>query len=475
MTQTYYIFNKYSSIFKTSTEYLINSSDSSRIMIPFKKEKGIHFLLDNNPFTLEKLAKYFSPKEIELLIQNYNILEYNDSIEKKEESILSRQRGFFSLVSKKYDSYETKIEEANILLLGAGAIGTHVFWNLLSIGVKNITIVDYDTVELSNLNRQLFYDLNDLGVKKIDVLHKKGTLKNKNLNIKKLDLKITNENQISELIKKHSFVIKAIDSPDEVTYWINNACVKYKKPYLAGGFLDNLGIVGPIYIPGRSQNCLNCYTLDKKTVQLTTHNGTLAPLTTIVASKISMLAMKIIIDDFLAPIIDKNFIYDFITDEWLTEKQVLLKDHCDTCNNVREQPKEEYINNRFLALAIIINLISSFLSIYTNQPHFLYAMPMYFIFPIAISFKEKRMKNKAILNYNFSFVFILSFLIIGTIVNRNQLFIDSTLTTILTTIVSLFTGGVIFQTILFWVSTLLTFITNRSIEYIKIYTRKLKI
>lgn len=65
-----------------------------------------------------------------------------------------------------------ELKDKNILIFGAGAIGTHISWGLVSMGIKNITIVDYDEIELSNLNRQLFYKITDVGKSKIEVLKK---------------------------------------------------------------------------------------------------------------------------------------------------------------------------------------------------------------------------------------------------------------------------------------------------------------
>ena len=66
----------------------------------------------------------------------------------------------------------SKISQSRILILGCGGTGTHVAWNLAALGIRNFVLIDDDKVELSNLNRQLLYDLNDIGTYKVDALEK---------------------------------------------------------------------------------------------------------------------------------------------------------------------------------------------------------------------------------------------------------------------------------------------------------------
>ena len=65
------------------------------------------------------------------------------------------------------------LKKKKVLILGCGGIGSHVGWNLTALGVGELTLVDHDTVEISNLNRQLLYDEQDVGKNKVDVLKEK--------------------------------------------------------------------------------------------------------------------------------------------------------------------------------------------------------------------------------------------------------------------------------------------------------------
>lgn len=106
-----------------------------------------------------------------------------------------------------------KISNLNILLVGLGGVGSFVFESLIRAGVNNLTIVDYDVVTLSNINRQLVANINTIGRKKIDVAIEHAKEINNKININALDIKITSEN-INNLKNDYDFIVDACDSID---------------------------------------------------------------------------------------------------------------------------------------------------------------------------------------------------------------------------------------------------------------------
>ena len=108
---------------------------------------------------------------------------------------------------KKLELLATK----NILIIGAGGVGQHVATYLVTNGIKNLTIVDFDKVELSNLNRQILLTEKDIGRLKVEVVKKALESRNSEANIKVINEKITSDNIFSNT-KNFKIIVDAVDN-----------------------------------------------------------------------------------------------------------------------------------------------------------------------------------------------------------------------------------------------------------------------
>ena len=107
-----------------------------------------------------------------------------------------------------------KIKNTNILLIGLGGVGGYTFETLVRSGIENITVVDGDIFEETNLNRQVLSLYSNLGKKKTDVAESRAKEINKNIKIKKITKILTKEN-INEInFKEYNYVIDACDTID---------------------------------------------------------------------------------------------------------------------------------------------------------------------------------------------------------------------------------------------------------------------
>lgn len=105
-----------------------------------------------------------------------------------------------------------KIKNAKILIIGIGGVGGSALESLVRIGISNITIVDNDIVEESNLNRQIISLHSNIGKYKVDVAKKRLLDINPTINIKTNKSFITKDN-IDELFKeKYDYIIDACDT-----------------------------------------------------------------------------------------------------------------------------------------------------------------------------------------------------------------------------------------------------------------------
>ena len=104
-----------------------------------------------------------------------------------------------------------KIKSKKILLVGVGGVGSFTFISLIRSGFQNITIIDKDKVELSNLNRQLIATLNTIGQNKVDVAKNMATELNNNIKVKSLNM-FLDKDSISNLDNDYDYIIDACDT-----------------------------------------------------------------------------------------------------------------------------------------------------------------------------------------------------------------------------------------------------------------------
>lgn len=106
----------------------------------------------------------------------------------------------------------SKIKNLNILIVGIGGVGGYTLESLVRCGIENITIIDYDRVESSNLNRQIISNLNNIGKLKVDAAKERYTNINDKLNLKTMSMFLDKDNIDSINICQFDYVVDACDS-----------------------------------------------------------------------------------------------------------------------------------------------------------------------------------------------------------------------------------------------------------------------
>lgn len=122
---------------------------------------------------------------------------------------------------------QLKLKAARVLVVGAGGLGCPVLQYLVAAGVGNIGIVDFDVVEESNLQRQILYSVEDVGLPKVEVAKRKLLALNPHINITTFQERLTNEN-IERIFENFDIVADGTDNFD-TRYLINDACVLFDK------------------------------------------------------------------------------------------------------------------------------------------------------------------------------------------------------------------------------------------------------
>jgi len=127
---------------------------------------------------------------------------------------------------------QQKLGDAGILLIGAGGLGSPLGLYLAAAGVGRLGVVDFDTVDFTNLQRQIIHRTEDVGRLKVESAKERIAGINPDVQVATFNLKLSREN-ITDLLKGYDIVIDGTDN-FPTRYLVNDACVFQKKPNVYG-------------------------------------------------------------------------------------------------------------------------------------------------------------------------------------------------------------------------------------------------
>jgi adenylyltransferase/sulfurtransferase len=128
---------------------------------------------------------------------------------------------------------QQKLQDAKVLVVGAGGLGCPVLQYLAAAGVGTIGIVDFDLVEETNLHRQVLYATADVGKSKAEIASKRILEQNPLVKVEIFNTKLDNSNAL-KIISNYQIVLDCSDN-FETRYAINDACVYLNKPFVYAG------------------------------------------------------------------------------------------------------------------------------------------------------------------------------------------------------------------------------------------------
>ena len=104
-----------------------------------------------------------------------------------------------------------KIQNTRVLLIGVGGVGSATLETLVRNGFSKIEIIDYDTVDITNLNRQLITDSSNIDEIKVNAAYKRAKLINPDIELSAQNIKLTVDNLVTVLDSGFDYVIDACD------------------------------------------------------------------------------------------------------------------------------------------------------------------------------------------------------------------------------------------------------------------------
>ena len=151
---------------------------------------------------------------------------------------------------------QERLKAAKVLLIGSGGLGSPLALYLSAAGVGTIGMVEFDTVDFSNLQRQIIHFTTDVGKPKLQSAGEKIKALNPNVKFVPYETKITSDNAL-ELIKDYDLVIDGTDN-FPTRYLVNDACVMLKKPNDYGSIFRFEGMAS-VFAPHLGGPCYRCW------------------------------------------------------------------------------------------------------------------------------------------------------------------------------------------------------------------------
>jgi molybdopterin/thiamine biosynthesis adenylyltransferase len=149
---------------------------------------------------------------------------------------------------------QEKLKKARVFIAGAGGLGSPAAVCLTAAGVGMIRVVDHDSVELSNLNRQILHWDEDIGKKKVTSAKEKLKKLNHEVKIEAIEETITKAN-VTQLVTNFDVIVDAMDNLP-ARYLLNKAAIEKSIPFFHGAVYGFEGRAMTI-IPGKTA-CLRC-------------------------------------------------------------------------------------------------------------------------------------------------------------------------------------------------------------------------
>lgn len=224
---------------------------------------------------------------------------------------------------------QEKLKASKALVVGLGGLGCAATQYLAAAGVGHLTLLDFDTVALSNLQRQtLHHDIN-IGQPKVLSACETLTVINPHIQIDTINSLLAEE-QLYQHIAEHDIVLDCTDNI-EIRQQLNRGCFAYKVPLVSGAAIRMEGQISVFtYQPGTP--CYRCLSrLFGDTTLSCVEAGVMAPLVGVIGSLQAMETIKVL-THFGTPPAGKIVMYDAMTCQF-REMKLACSPQCEVCGN----------------------------------------------------------------------------------------------------------------------------------------------
>lgn len=224
---------------------------------------------------------------------------------------------------------QAQLAGARVLIVGLGGLGSPASIYLAGAGVGHLVLVDFDRVELSNLQRQIVHATADIGCLKVDSAARRLKALNPEIAITGID-HILDEDELSGEAAQADLIVDASDN-FKTRFALNAASVKTRTPLVSGAAIRFEGQVSVFDPRDPASPCYRClYGPEAVTDQSCAANGVIAPLLGIIGGIQANEALKLLMG-IGQPLQGRLLLLDALRMEW--KLATLRKDRqCPVCN-----------------------------------------------------------------------------------------------------------------------------------------------
>ena len=255
-----------------------------------------------------------------------------------DDSLLNRYSRHIMLDDIGFGGQEA-LTKAQVLVVGAGGLGSPAAMYLAAAGVGTLTICDDDIVDLTNLQRQILHNTSDIGTAKTESAHQRLTRLNPHCRVRPLQTRVNADNA-DEIIAAADIVVDGSDNY-ATRHLINRTCFRHGKPLVFGAAIAFDGQAA-VFDPRRADSpCYNCLFSEKDNAPdvRCALLGVLAPLVGVIGSIQAMEAIRLIAMPKSTGLVGRLLLLDARDMRW-RDIGVPRDPACDVCR-IRNHENEE--------------------------------------------------------------------------------------------------------------------------------------
>jgi len=186
---------------------------------------------------------------------------------------------------------QARIAAGSALLIGAGGIGCAAGQYLVSSGVGRVVICDFDSIDATNLGRQVLFGPEDIGKSKVRVAGSRLAASNPDIDITIIDSRM-DDAQLADAVAAVDVVLDGSDN-FSTRFQVNDACVASGRRLVSGAAIrleGQIAVFGPDY---RKSPCYRClYSEADESLDNCAGNGVLAPVPGVIGTLMAVEALK---------------------------------------------------------------------------------------------------------------------------------------------------------------------------------------